>query len=882
MKIKFSEKLKAIATITLILLMASVTTTITMPVQAQTVLPSNVTPTNVQSGASIPLPAGVIPGYTVTPNVFLSASPSPIGVGQTLLVNMWMQPPVFAGRYFTGYTVTITLPGGTNVTEGPYNSYPGDTTAYFSYTVEQVGIYKLQFNFPGGYFPTGNYSVASGTFIGQSVDSFTQSVYYQPATSPVTDIVVQSAQVASWPTSPLPTEYWTQPVSPNNRDWWTIAGWYPNTGVVGGVSSNGENPWPANTNPYMSNYNYIPYVQAPTSAHVLWDVQAAMSGLIGSDQGDLSLQNGGGNPSIVYDGRCYETLTTVLNGVPQQIWECYNLQTGQIYWEQPVPTYTTQTVFGPTVAPPASAPNMVVIYSKASGSSTEEVTSVNAAPSLTVSLLYVGNSRWMTFDPFSGAVTANVSIAPLTTGTEFMNNYFLSVQNIGTGANPNYRLINWTVGGVVGAGSAGYAVNYALEVMSNITWPWSSLPATTDYQAGISALVTGITSTATGGGNATNIQAASLTTGALLWNTTVPYMNFIGQCNCADQGKIAVLFEGPGYMAWNLATGTLAWTGEQMDYPWGSSSFGAYAVQSAYGLLYRESYNGVYAFNWTNGQIAWHFAAPATPFETPYTFNGTSVYSFNAGGIVADGQLYTYTTEHTPSQPITRGWSLYDINATTGQDIWNITGELTPGAISGGYLTASNANDGYMYVFGKGESATTIQAPLTAITEGQSVVLTGTVLDQSPGQPGTPCVSAASMTQWMEYLHMQKPIPANVTGVPVSIDTLDPNGNLVHIATVTSDITGSYNYLWQPQVPGKYTVTATFTGDDSYGSSYAETAIGVVGASPTQTPTATPPQTIADMYFIPAIAGIIVAIAIVGAALALLMLRKRPTVAPIA
>jgi hypothetical protein len=36
------------------------------------------------------------------------------------------------------------------------------------------------------------------------------------------------------------------------------------------------------------------------------------------------------------------------------------------------------------------------------------------------------------------------------------------------------------------------------------------------------------------------------------------------------------------------------------------------------------------------------------------------------------------------------------------------------------------------------------------------------------------------------------------------------------------------------------------------------------------------------MYFIPAIAGIIVAIAIVGAALALLMLRKRPTVAPIA
>ena len=188
----------------------------------------------------------------------------------------------------------------------------------------------------------------------------------------------------------------------------------------------------------------------------------------------------------------------------------------------------------------------------------------------------------------------------------------------------------------------------------------------------------------------------------------------------------------------------------------------------------------------------------------------------------------------------------------------------------------TNEYDGYTYFYGKGQSATTIQAPLTAITEGQSVVLTGTVLDQSPGQPGTPCVSAASMTQWMEYLHLQKPIPANTIGVPVSLDTLDPNGNNVHIATVTSDVTGTFNYLWQPQVPGKYTVTATFTGDDSYGSSYAETAIGVLAASPTPTPTAVPPQSIADTYFISAIAGIIVAIIVVGALLALLLLRKRP------
>ena len=44
-----------------------------------------------------------------------------------------------------------------------------------------------------------------------------------------------------------------------------------------------------------------------------------------------------------------------------------------------------------------------------------------------------------------------------------------------------------------------------------------------------------------------------------------------------------------------------------MDYPWGADSFGAYAEQSAYGLFYRESYDGVYAFNWDNGKIVWHY-----------------------------------------------------------------------------------------------------------------------------------------------------------------------------------------------------------------------------------------------------------------------------------
>ena len=37
---------------------------------------------------------------------------------------------------------------------------------------------------------------------------------------------------------------------------------------------------------------------------------------------------------------------------------------------------------------------------------------------------------------------------------------------------------------------------------------------------------------------------------------------------------------------------------------------------------------------------------------------------------------------------------------------------------------------------------------------------------------------------------MQKPIPANATGVEVTLDAVDPNGNFIHLGTATSDMSG--------------------------------------------------------------------------------------------
>ena len=246
-----------------------------------------------------------------------------------------------------------------------------------------------------------------------------------------------------------------------------------------------------------------------------------------------------------------------------------------------------------------------------------------------------------------------------------------------------------------------------------------------------------------------------------------------------------------------------------------------------------------------------------------------------SSAVVADGKVYTTTAKSYEQQPLFRGHLLLCYDANTGAELWNISGEIPISAIAQGYLVGVNAYDGCVYAFGRGQTATTASATLWG---GQNIVISGTVTDQTPTSQamGTPAISDAWMTPWMEYLYMDQPLPHDATGVPVSIDAVDPNGNFIHIGNATSDITGAYSYQWTPpDIPGKYTIIATFSADNSYYGSSGETA-AVVG-SPTTTVSPTPtPTSVADMYFVPAIAGLAVLIIVGLIVLALLMLRKRP------
>jgi hypothetical protein len=254
---------------------------------------------------------------------------------------------------------------------------------------------------------------------------------------------------------------------------------------------------------------------------------------------------------------------------------------------------------------------------------------------------------------------------------------------------------------------------------------------------------------------------------------------------------------------------------------------------------------------------------------------------------ITDEKVYLSYGEHSANNPNARGAPFVCLNATTGEEIWKISWVANwwggHAIIGDNIITGMNGYDNRIYAIGKGPSATTVTAPDIVVPLGSSVMIRGTVTDVSPGTKetaltlrfpnGVPAVSDDSVGEWMKYVYVQFPRPANATGVEVTLDTLDPNGNWIHIGTVTSDSSGMFSYQWTPDVPGKYTIIATFAGSGAYYASYAETYIGVdeaPAAPPAPEPAAPLPPY--EMYTIGAAVAIIIAVAIVG----LMLLRKKP------
>ena len=106
---------------------------------------------------------------------------------------------------------------------------------------------------------------------------------------------------------------------------------------------------------------------------------------------------------------------------------------------------------------------------------------------------------------------------------------------------------------------------------------------------------------------------------------------------------------------------------------------------------------------------------------------------------------------------------MHCVNATTGEGICTISGWFETPIVADGYLVDFNNYQGQIYCFGKGKTATTVTAPDIVVPLGSSVVIRGTVTDQSSGDTclgiptaGTPAIADASMSQWRALILKSK------------------------------------------------------------------------------------------------------------------------------
>ncbi|MDR1992359.1 MAG: PQQ-binding-like beta-propeller repeat protein [Nitrososphaerota archaeon] len=333
-------------------------------------------------------------------------------------------------------------------------------------------------------------------------------------------------------------------------------------------------------------------------------------------------------------------------------------------------------------------------------------------------------------------------------------------------------------------------------------------------------------------------------------------------------------------------TGAQLWTvsAPQADYfGFNTNRYGNTLLSSGYGGV-------LIAIDLRSGYI-WNYTA-ANEYLGDSVFGN---YPMNVGAVSNDGRIYIGSGQHSPGPILENGNLLQCINASNGALLWNfpVYGVAMPSGnagsnfvISDGRLIALNAYDNQLYCFGRGPSATTVSVSSGPLFLGNKVTLSGTVTDQTlSGRlntndkldfslKGTPAISDADQTDWMQHLFQQGPAPMNATGVPVSLFAIDPNNNYVAIGETTSDANGNYAYTFEPNIPGTYHIFATFAGSEAYGPSSSTTFLTVGEAiSPTQNPSQ-PPGSAADAFILPAFIGIIIAIVLSLIAIALL-LRKR-------
>lgn len=768
---------------------------------------------------TVPIAAAHEPAWTIPTYAYINVAPDPIGVGQTCLIVFWLNqlPPSAAGLggdRWRNLTIDVAKPDGTKTTLGPFSSDPVGS-CYTQFTPDQTGTYTLTFNFPGQvaslYGPTG---------IAGSPSAYINDTY--SPSSATTTLTVQAAKVENPPDYPLPTNYWARPVEGQNIEWAKlVSNWLGTPQIVAKLQPEGI---------------------APASAHIMWTRPISFGGIAGGNYAtDFAMpyysgtayEGKFGSPLILY-GRLYYNLPRS-DAASGDGYVCVDLRTGeQIYWQN-----MTQPTFGQLYDYESMNQHGII---------------PNGYLWKTANDPANGGTVWMAYDPLDGNWLFNETNVPSGTQVYGPNGEILIYQlnyagrwlacwnnTAAHGLTSSNDLTDFTssgyyqwrpVGKNVNASDA-YSWNVTIPALPGVNPPAIASIIQDDVMVGTSSTMGGLL--AAGTPDPYTIWAISLkpgTRGQLLWlkNFPAPANNLtrsIAQVDPVTRTIALLEKETLCYYGLSLDSGTEIWgpTPREADFNY-YADVGLPRNNIAYGRLYSVGYGGnCYCYDLTNGDLLWTYSAPAG-FATPY-----GRYPLGIGAI-ADGKVYLFSTEHSANSPLTPGAKIRCVDAYSGDEVWSIFSYGTQNgmAVADGYVVFLNLYDMQIYCIGQGPSATTVTAPQTAVPKGTQVLITGTVTDQTPANLGTAAISDADMVEWMQYLHMQKPLPQDAVGVQVTLKAYDSNGNEQTIGTTTSDIGGSYGIAWTPNAEGTYKIMATFDGTESYGSSYGTTYL-LVGSS---------------------------------------------------
>ncbi len=866
----------------------------------------------------IPETSAHTPAWKIPTYPYVTAAPNPVGVGQTANVFMFLTNYYYGGQYgnnlrFHNYKLTITAPNGQNSTQ-TFDTIVDTTSAQLAtFVPDQTGIYTLTFDYPGETYTSTDW-ISGGLGVPLGPNEYTNDTFMPSRAT--TTLTVQEDPIPDAITSyPLPQEYWSRPIYGENTDWWSISSNWLGTGApnYGGYSNAGAE---ASRGGQGGEAMFPGDAIGSQTSHIMWTKPLQSGGVVGGDnfaiQGQTYFDGSAyliryDNP-IILDGKLFYTEPVSFGSMGRVgvgPTDCVDLQTGEVIWSRTdVPALSfglimnvqTQNEHG--VCPPI--------------------------------LVATSGTTWMGYDADTGNWLFNITNVPTFGPGRVMGpdgeylNYIMA--NAGNATNPDWRLGQWnstklflpgtTASPVFGTidGSLSTGTNKAYDW--NVSIPWlntmpTAIPGTNPVSIVAAKYGDGIlcyNGTLPSNGenmlqsyvsNApytyffVNLNPAKGAVGSVSWwNTLQPPANNYTVIQAGVDWDTRVFLqsykEGITWVGFDLNSGQQLWKSEPQaafDY-YGSPSAGLLSGQIAYGKLYSCAMAGIlYCYNDRTGELLWTYGnggegnSTNSGFNWPYGNIPTFVQA------IGNDVVYLITSEHTWTTPIYKGGLARAVNATDGSEIWTISSVTmefgsTSYAVADGFSTWFNGYDNQIYVVGRGPSQTTVVASPKVQNQGNSILIEGAVTDISSGTAqqserfpnGVPVASDASMADWMGYVYQQKPMPTDGTGVTVSLSVVDANNNFRNIGTTTTDLSGAFSYQWTPDIPGKYTVYASFEGTDGYWPSSSQTSFAVDEVAPPPTQNTIANTSSDPMYFIASTLAIIIAIAIVG----ILMLRKRP------